>query len=679
MNRAAPGAHGGRLARRLRAVARVATWGITVAFSLAASAGAQEGPEPIPVLLVSGANNHAWEWTTPSLRSMLEDSGRFRVDVTTTPGETLADAAALSEYRAFVLDYNGDRWGEAAEAAFLAAVEGGTGVVVVHAANNAFPGWTDYERMVGHLWREGTKHGAFHAFDVVIHDRGHPVTAGLPDLVAHPDELYHRLWEAPGHAMTVIATAYSDPETGGSGRHEPMIMVGAFGRGRIFHTPLGHVWRNNEPSRASHLDPQFRQLIVRGTEWAATGAVTSASPGLMPDAAVLPRVPGAGPDDLDFDALPAGQVHELLSVDGAAGPAGPGLAGWTPLGDAAWTREGDDVIGAVDGGGQSFLITDRSYGDFILDVELLNERPGNSGIQIRSHVREDGRLFGYQIEIDPSERAWSGGLYDEGRRGWLDDLADDPSARAAFKPGEWNHYRIACLGPHIRTWVNGVPVADYDDSLDVEGVIGLQVHSGNDTQVRWRRPRLVDLSTRRWRPLFDGSEITGLSFDGALQLDDDGRPPIEDGVMRLRMTGPARVRLPTEGDVEHPSIAQDVTLRVRYREVGGVFFVGLRLAGDGVPDDQGRTGSSGLWFEEGVGWIAWPRPGEREGQWRQLDLNAHGGRISVDVDGERIGSWDEPGRPRELGALTLELRAWGEGEVQLREVSVLDPRRRPEH
>ena len=145
------------------------------------------------VLVVSGANNHDWEWTTPSLVSILEESGRFAVEVSYDPSRELATNEQLHELDAIVLDYNGPRWGEAAEQNFLNAVRCGVGVVVVHAANNAFPGWREYEELVGLLWREGTGHGRFHAFDVEISDRDHPVTHTLPTLIAHPDELYHRL------------------------------------------------------------------------------------------------------------------------------------------------------------------------------------------------------------------------------------------------------------------------------------------------------------------------------------------------------------------------------------------------------------------------------------------------------------------------------------------------------
>ena len=186
----------------------------------------------------------------------------------------------------------------------------------------------------------------------------------------------------------------------------------------------------------------------------------------------------------DLDRLPGAPV-EIFD--------GESLDGWRVLGDAIYEVDDGTILGRIGGGGQSFLITERTFADFILEVDVKTELPGNSGIQVRSRVGEGGRLIGYQIEIDSSERAWSGGLYDEGRRGWLDDLSDDAYARTAFRPGEWNRYRIECVGPTIRAWVNGIPTADHVDHEDAEGVIGLQVHSGNNTRVRWRDFRLRDL------------------------------------------------------------------------------------------------------------------------------------------------------------------------------------------
>ena len=235
--------------------------------------------EPIPLLLITGENNHDCKYTSAVHKATLEKTGRFTVDFTEKPAATLADAEGLKKYKAFVLDYNGKRWGEAAETNFLAAVKGGTGVAVIHAANNAFSGWVEYEKLVGDCWREGTGHGKFHRFDVTITDRDHPITKDLPDLKAHPDELYHKLVHMHGVERRVLATALSSKESNGTGNEEPMIIVLQYGQGRVFHTPLGHVWRNAEETKASVNDPQFQLLLARGTEWAATGECTIKSVG----------------------------------------------------------------------------------------------------------------------------------------------------------------------------------------------------------------------------------------------------------------------------------------------------------------------------------------------------------------------------------------------------------------
>ncbi len=178
------------------------------------------------------------------------------------------------------------------------------------------------------------------------------------------------------------------------------------------------------------------------------------------------------------------------------------LEAWSELGDALWSLDADGVLtGRVGGGAQSFLVSDASYGDFVLEVDVRTVGPGNSGIQFRSHIRPDGRLFGYQAEIDPSARAWSGGLYDEGRRGWLANLEDDERARAAFEPGEWNRYRIECVGPRIRIWIDDIPTVDTFDPLSLEGRFAFQVHSGADGHVQFRHARLWQLGRARWERL----------------------------------------------------------------------------------------------------------------------------------------------------------------------------------
>jgi len=179
---------------------------------------------------------------------------------------------------------------------------------------------------------------------------------------------------------------------------------------------------------------------------------------------------------------------------------GKDLNGWKQLnGKAKYEVVNGEIVGTtVSNTPNSFLATEKDYGDFILEVELLVDNSMNSGIQIRSQSSPDyqnGRVHGYQVEVDPSDRKWSGGIYDEARRGWLYPLEINPKGQAAFKRGEWNKYRIECIGNSIRTWINGIPTASLVDNLTPSGFIALQVHGigSNDQpgkQIRWKNIRI---------------------------------------------------------------------------------------------------------------------------------------------------------------------------------------------
>lgn len=195
---------------------------------------------------------------------------------------------------------------------------------------------------------------------------------------------------------------------------------------------------------------------------------------------------------------------------------GKDLEGWEQhSGKAEYRVEDGAVVGkTVIGTGNSFLCTKKKYGDFILELEFKVPEGMNSGIQFRSSYYDKettievsgkpkkfpaDRVHGYQFEIDPSTRAYTGGVYDEARRGWLFDLKNNEAARKAFKQGEWNKARIECRGDSSKTFINDVPAADLKDNLTLEGVIALQVHGiGNKTEaagkeVRWRNIRIQEL------------------------------------------------------------------------------------------------------------------------------------------------------------------------------------------
>ncbi len=183
---------------------------------------------------------------------------------------------------------------------------------------------------------------------------------------------------------------------------------------------------------------------------------------------------------------------------------GKSLKGWRRLGgNAIYQVEKGCIVGiTTPNTPNSFLVTEKPFSDFILELEVRIDTQLNSGIQIRSNSDpgyQNGVFHGYQVEIDPSPRAWSGGIYDESRRGWLFDLKNNPKAQAAFHKEGWNRYRIEAQGARIRTWINDIPVADLRDSMTCCGYIGLQVHSiGDDTtklgkRVIWRNIRLQKL------------------------------------------------------------------------------------------------------------------------------------------------------------------------------------------
>lgn len=191
---------------------------------------------------------------------------------------------------------------------------------------------------------------------------------------------------------------------------------------------------------------------------------------------------------------------------------GENLNGWTKLnGTADYHTEGNTIVGTAKlNTPNTFLATEKRYGDFVLEVDVKVDTALNSGIQIRSLSSPDykeGRVHGYQVEIDPSERAWSGGLYDEARRGWLYPLEYNEKGQKAFKNGEWNAYHIEAISDTLRVWVNDIMTANLVDNMTSKGFIALQVHSIGEAykegaQVRWRDIKIKtdDLESVRREP-----------------------------------------------------------------------------------------------------------------------------------------------------------------------------------
>jgi len=260
----------------------------------------------LKALIVTGQHNHDWKASSAALEQILEDTGLFEVETIISPpqGRSMADFTVdFSAYQLVILNYNGDEWPETTKKAFLDYVRSGGGVVVYHAADNAFPEWKEYRQVIGLgwgkdeqagpyvFWKDGKtvrdsslgiagSHGPQHSFLVFNRDTTHPITRGLPEKWMHaPDELY-ALLRGPAENIHILSTAYSDPAQLGTGRDEPVLFTVTYGKGRIFHTVLGHLGESSPPLSLECVG--FIVTFQRGAEWAATGNVNQKVPGDFP-------------------------------------------------------------------------------------------------------------------------------------------------------------------------------------------------------------------------------------------------------------------------------------------------------------------------------------------------------------------------------------------------------------
>lgn len=235
---------------------------------------------------------------------------------------------------------------------------------------------------------------------------------------------------------------------------------------------------------------------------------------------------------------------------------GKTLAGWTQIGgEAKYQVRDESIVGiTVHNTPNSFLTTDKMYGDFIMELEYKVDSSMNSGIQIRSNsfpYYRDGRVHGYQIEIDPSDRAWSAGIYDESRRGWLNTMTENPAAQKAFKQNEWNHYRIEAIGDTLKTWINGVPASYLIDGKTASGFIALQVHSihadkNDGTEIIWRN---INILTEELEKYSRKSPLEPIVTDNKLTIDEvkNGWKLLWDGVSSDGWRGAKLDKFPEQG------------------------------------------------------------------------------------------------------------------------------------
>ncbi|GAB5403403.1 MAG: DUF1080 domain-containing protein [Aureliella sp.] len=490
------------------------------------AANACSAGEQIRTLLVDGQNNHKWQETTPLIKATLESTGLFTVDVATAPGKG-GDMSEFNpkfaDYDVVVSNYNGQPWSESTQKAFSDYVQSGGGFVSVHAADNSFPKWTDYNKMIGVggwggrtekdgpyvRWRDGKfqrdteagrggSHGKRHPFEVIVRNAEHPITRGVPgSWLQAEDELYAQL-RGPAENMKVLATAFSSKAVSGpngTDQHEPILMVIEFGKGRVFHTTLGHDTKSMSGTA-------FQISLQRGTEWAATGDVTqpSVAAALLSNQEPVMRDPmklekPVGHDKADFSQAPDMNADGWNTIFN-----GKNLEGWSQKnGTAKYTVEDGVIVGRTAvGSPNSFMCSDKDYADFELTFEVKVDVGLNSGCQIRSKSLADfknGRVHGPQVEIETGP-AEAGYVYGEATgRGWLSPRQPKTDA---MKNDDWNRFVIRAVGPRIQTWINGQMIEDiYDPESYQEGFIGLQVHgipkNKGPFEVRWRDIKIREI------------------------------------------------------------------------------------------------------------------------------------------------------------------------------------------
>ncbi len=235
----------------------------------------------INVLILSGINNHDCGRTSPFFKETLENDGRFSAQIINNVDEYLADPESLDNVDVIIMDYNGPMWSDRAKSNFVAAIERGAGLVAIHAANNWPSGFPELEKMLGVVWSKGSGHGYFHQFEVCVASPDHPLAKGLKPFKTR-DELYHRLVNTQNASYTVIADTFSSPEKLGSGRREPIVIANTYGKGRIVHNVLGHVYPDSgnadESGQTTMIavdNEPFRNLLIRSCLYVAGKELTN--------------------------------------------------------------------------------------------------------------------------------------------------------------------------------------------------------------------------------------------------------------------------------------------------------------------------------------------------------------------------------------------------------------------
>jgi type 1 glutamine amidotransferase len=447
--------------------------------------GTSANAQKIKTLIITGQNNHNWQVSHVALKQILQNSDLFSVDLAVSPerGKDMSRFIVdFKPYQLVVIDYNGDNWPQQTNKAFLDFVRNGGGVVIYHAANNTFPEWKEYNEITALggwgnrneksgpylYWKDGKivkdtspgsggAHGNAHEFILTARNGMHPVVKGLPGEWKHAkDELYEKM-RGPGNIADLLYTAYADPATKGSGREEPLLFTINYGKGRIFHTMLGHAGKTLQDNIAMQC-AGFQVTLLRGSEWAATGKVTQAVPSDFPKknaVSLRPAYRSSGPAPMKPDmseywapqpaivtpGVPTAQAACTAPSDALVLFDGKDLSEWKAAngGEAKWyVHDGVFTVNKKAGD----ILTKKEFEDFQLHIEWCV--PGN--ITGESQARGNSGVFlqdKYEVQILDS---YNNLTYVNGQSGSI-YKQNPPLVNAMRKPGEWNVYDIIYKAP----------------------------------------------------------------------------------------------------------------------------------------------------------------------------------------------------------------------------------------
>lgn len=376
---------------------------------------------------------------------------------------------------------------------------------------------------------------------------------------------------------------------------------------------------------------------------------------------------------------------------------GKTLDGWTKHGGSAvYKVEDGAIVGECvpDTPGNTFLCYDKPFGNFILKLDYKVDVPGNSGVQFRSAIREkDDRVFGYQCEIDPGSSD-TARIYDEGRRGhqkgrvWLDATSDDALAKGleAQKADDWNSLEIQAIGPSLRTWINGVPVANIFDYYDFSGIFGLQIHQGKQGTIRWRNIRVKDLGVSEWKPFFVKDE-NGWKIVDAYEFVPECWSFTDDGVL----VGQHNDTEPRDGLVVSHIPYADFVAKVDYVFRGGVNSALYFRAHEvdtpwllrGCQDEIAGNGKeAAIWHTAGGpglpgrGWLAsddeFVETIRNKGNedWNQIAVAAIGDRAVTFLNGFRVVDITDPLLEKD-GKVGLQLHGGSDGQMWFKNFEIM--------